>query len=53
MTLFIFLALMVVCLVLSRYVAIRKRLNPTFWTIAGFILGPLALIAVLIAPSKA
>ncbi len=52
MVMFLFILGFLACLLATRYLAVRKGRDPVYWTVVAVILGPLALLALLVIPSK-
>ena len=43
---------LIVCMLACHLLAKRKGLHPVAWGVSGAVLGPIALIAVLLVPAK-
>jgi uncharacterized membrane protein YoaK (UPF0700 family) len=52
MTIILFVLVFSACIFATRYVAKSKRRDQTYWTVVAVLLGPLALVAVALLPSK-
>jgi hypothetical protein len=48
----ILLAIAIACAIVCHIVADRRGANPVFWSIMGFLFGPLALPFVFLAGEK-
>lgn len=52
MAITLFVLVFAACIFATRYVAKSKGRDPTYWTVVGVLLGPLALLVVVLLPSK-